>query len=78
MPDLRDLGDLVDQAKDLVDDHAKEIEQGTSQAADLAADKVTKDEHDTVHGVADGSRRPRRPGRGRHAKPNKHAATKAR
>jgi len=65
MPDLGVLGDLVDQADRLVDDRAKEIEQGTSQAADLVADKVSTEEHGTVHNVADGSRRPRRPCRGR-------------
>lgn len=56
MPDLGDLGDLVDGAKDLIDDHAKEIKQGINQVADLVDDAVSKDQRGTVHDVADGAK----------------------
>lgn len=56
MPDLGDLGDLVDDAKNLVDDHAKEIKQGINQAADLIDDQVGKDQRGTVHDVADAAK----------------------
>ena len=56
MPDLGDLGDLVEQAKDLVDDHAKEIKQGINQLADVVDDQVSKDQRGTVHDVADAAK----------------------
>jgi len=56
MPDLGDLGDLVEQAKDLVDDHAKEIKQGINQLADVVDDQVSKDQRGTVHDMADAAK----------------------
>jgi len=56
MPDLGDIGDLVDDAKNLVDDHAKEIKQGINQVADVVDDQVSKDQRGTVHDVADAAK----------------------
>ncbi len=52
MPDLGDLGDLVDDAKDLVGDHSSEIKDGIDKVADLVGGKVGKDTREKVDDVA--------------------------
>ncbi|MCJ7672297.1 MAG: hypothetical protein MUP67_09675 [Acidimicrobiia bacterium] len=77
MPDLGDVGDLVDEAKNLVDDHAKEIKQGINQVADVVDDQVSKDQRGTVHDVADAAKDVVNEISGDTGKPKKKATKKA-
>jgi len=77
MPDLGDIGDLVDDAKNLVDDHAKEIKQGINQVADVVDDQVSKDQRGTVHDVADAAKGVVDDISGGTGKPKKKTAKKA-
>ena len=77
MPDLGDIGDLVDDAKNLVDDHAKEIKQGINQVADVVDDQVSKDQRGTVHDVADAAKGAVDDISGDTGKPKKKTAKKA-
>jgi hypothetical protein len=52
MPDLGDLGDLADKAKDLVGDHSSEIKDGIDKVADLVGGKVGADARKKVEDVA--------------------------
>ena len=52
MPDLGDLGDLVDDAKDLVGEHSSEIKDGIDKVADVVGGKVGKDARTKVDDVA--------------------------
>ena len=49
---MADLGDILDEAKDLVGDHSSEIKDGIDKAADLVEGRVAKDSRTKVRDVA--------------------------